>query len=258
MIAAIAGDIIGSVYERDSPKTTDFPLFHPLATFTDDTVHTLAIAEAIQSGLPYDLCLRQWSRDFPDRGYGGMMQEWIANGSMGPYNSFGNGSAMRVAPVGYAFNDLETVLLEAERSAIVTHNHPEGVKGAKAIAGCVFLARTGHSKAEISSWVEEQLGYTLPTDLDALRQVYTFDVTCQGSVPESIACFLASEDVESAIRLAVSLGGDTDTMACMAGVIAGAFYQYIPSDILIEVEARLGEDLWEFVVDWCTKFGVRF
>lgn len=258
MLAAIAGDIIGSIHERGGIKTTEFPLFESTSTFTDDTVHTLAVAEAIQNNLPFDLCIRQWSRDFPNRGYGGMMREWIANDQMGPYNSFGNGSAMRVSPIGYAFDDLPTVLEMAEKSAEVSHNHPEGIKGAQAIAGCVFLARTGSTKAEIGEWVEKQFGYHLPTNLAQLRLVYTFDVTCQGSVPESIACFLQSEDVESAIRLAISMGGDTDTMACMSGAIAGAFYKHIPSDILAEIEDRLGEDLWEFVKDWCGKYHVAY
>lgn len=258
MIAAIAGDIIGSIYERGGIKTTDFPLFQPNSTFTDDTVHTLAVAEAIQNNLPFDLCIRQWSRDFPKRGYGGMMRDWIDNSEMGPYNSFGNGSAMRVSPVGYAYNDLPTVLEMAEKSAAVTHNHPEGIKGAQAIAGSVFLARTGSSKEEIGKWVEDTFGYFLPTNINQLRLVYSFDVTCQGSVPESIACFMQSEDVETAIRLAISLGGDTDTMACMAGAIAGAFYGEIPSDILREVEERLGEDVWEFVTTWCEKYGVKY
>lgn len=258
MIGAIAGDVIGSIFERGGEKNYDFPLFSANSTFTDDTVHTLAVAEAIQNDLPFEICIRQWSRDFKNRGYGGMMGQWIADSKMGPYNSFGNGSGMRVSPVGFAYSDLETVLHMAEKSALPTHNHPEGIRGAQAVAGAVFLANTGKSKNDIRQFITENIGYDLNYTISAIRPVYEFDVTCQGSIPESILCFLESTDVESAIRLAVSMGGDTDTMACMAGAIAGAFYKEFPQTMLAELEERLGEDVWEFVMNWCAKYEVKW
>ncbi|MFQ5760622.1 MAG: ADP-ribosylglycohydrolase family protein, partial [Acidiferrobacterales bacterium] len=228
MLGAIAGDIIGSVFEGSGRKETNFPLFSSRSTFTDDTVLTIAVAAVLLDGGDYASALRDYGRRYPDRGYGGSFYQWLHDGSLGPYNSWGNGSAMRVSPVGFAAKTVEDVLIEAHRSVAVTHNHPEGVRGAQATALAVFLARHGASKSEIRHELTERFGYNLERSVEEIRPGYAFDVSCQGSVPESIICFLDSSDVEGAIRLAVSLGGDADTMACIAGGIAEAFYGGVP------------------------------
>lgn len=258
MIAAIAGDIIGSVHERANIKRTDFTLFGPRSRFTDDTVMTLAIADCILHARPYAATLRAYGRRYPDRGYGGMFRKWLASDDMGPYQSFGNGSAMRASPVGFAMGSLDEVMHEARRSAEVTHDHPEGIKGAQALAVAVFLAHRGADKAKIRDEVEDRFGYDLHRSVDAIRPRYKFDVTCQGSVPEAIVSFLDSEDVETAIRLAVSLGGDADTLACMAGAVAQAHYRRVPPAIVAEVEARLEPELWRLTLEFCERHGVTW
>lgn len=247
MIGAIAGDIIGSMHEWAPTKTTAFPLFTPASRFTDDTVMTVATADAILSGTPYQDAYRRFGRRYPDAGYGGMFSEWLRAAEPRPYNSWGNGSAMRVSPVGFAFDSVNTVLREAERSAAVTHDHPEGIRGAQATALAVYLGRSGSTKDEIREELTDRFGYDLRRRIDAIRPAYTFDVSCQGSVPEAIIAFLESVDVEDAIRLAVSLGGDADTQAAIAGGIAEAYYGEMPSSIVEPVRARLSADLLEIV-----------
>ncbi|GBC61800.1 hypothetical protein DENIS_2762 [Desulfonema ishimotonii] len=243
MIGAIAGDIIGSVYEGHPIKTEDFPLFSAGSRFTDDTVLTVAVAHAILDGSDYGPALKRFGRKYPRAGYGGAFCQWLASGESLPYNSWGNGSAMRVSPVGFAFESADAVLREAEKSAAVTHNHPEGIRGAQATALAVFLARTGSGKAEIRDEITDRFGYPLDRILDQIRPGYRFDVSCQGSVPQAITAFLESDSVEDAIRKAVSLGGDSDTQACIAGGIAQAFYREIPAEILTQVRSRLPQDL---------------
>ena len=243
MLGAIAGDIIGSAYEARPVKTTDFELFPPGARFTDDTVLTLATADALLGDGDYAGAYRRYGRAFPDAGYGGTFFGWLFSEEAGPYYSWGNGAAMRVSPVGFALETVDEVMAEAVRSAAVTHNHPEGIKGAQATALAVFLARSGASKAEIRSEIQGSFGYDLARSLDAIRPIYRFDVSCQGSVPESLIAFLESTDYESAVRNAISLGGDADTMACIAGGIAQAFYGAMPKQIVDEVRTRLPEDL---------------
>lgn len=247
MIGAIAGDVIGSVHEWTPTKTTDFPLFTAASRFTDDTVLTVATAHAILTATPYEDAYRRFGRRYPDAGYGGMFSEWLRAAEPRPYNSWGNGSAMRVSPVGFAFDSVETVLREAERSAAITHDHPEGIRGAQATALAVYLARTGAPKEEIREELMERFGYDLRRRIDAIRPGYTFDVSCQGSVPEAIIASLESEDAEDAIRLAVSLGGDADTQAAIAGGIAEACYGDLPSSIVEPVRARLPVDLLEVI-----------
>lgn len=247
MIGAIAGDIIGSPFEWRPVKRTDFELFSRASTFTDDTVLTVAVADCILTGKDYARVFKEYGRMFPNVGYGGMFLEWLISDNLRPYNSFGNGSAMRVSPVGFAFETLEEVLAEAERSAAVTHNHPEGVKGAQAVASAVFLARKGSSKEEIRRYVEDTFSYDLERTLDEIRPGYRFDVTCQGSVPEAIIAFLESEDYEDAVRKAVSLGGDSDTIACMTGGIAQAYYRHIPDRIMKKVRKLLAPELMKIV-----------
>ncbi len=245
MLGAIAGDIIGSIYEFVNIKTTDFPLFHEHCRFTDDTVLTVALADSLLHGTSYLDLLKQYYRAYPKAGYGGMFQQWARSEESRPYNSWGNGSAMRVSSIGFAFDTLDEVLEQARRSAEVTHNHPEGIKGAQAIASAVFLARTGNTKDQIKNHVEAAFGYDLGTPLDEIRPRYSFDVSCQGSVPQAVRAFLESTDFENAVRLAISIGGDSDTIACMAGGVAQAFYGGVPQPISRRVyeilDARLGD-----------------
>jgi len=243
MIGAIAGDIIGSVYEGRNIKTPLFePLFHPRCHPTDDTVLTVALADSILLGADYTDKLKEYFRLYPHAGYGGTFFRWAMSLSRAPYNSWGNGSAMRVSPVGHAYDTLEEVLLRARHSAEVTHNHPEGIKGAQATAACVFLARTGASKDDNRAYVERTFGYDLGRTLDEIRPGYTFDVSCQGTVPEAILAFLEGTDYEDVVRKAVSLGGDSDTIACIAGGIAGAFHG-VPEAIQTQALARLDDRL---------------
>ena len=254
MLGAIAGDIIGSVFERHPIKTVEFPLFSKRSTFTDDTVLTLAVASAILNGLEYGPTLQSFGRKYPYVGYGGNFYQWLQRWEIRPYNSWGNGSAMRVSPIGYAFDTEERVLQEARRSAEVTHNHPEGIKGAEATALAIYLARAGRGKEEIRREITERFGYDLGRRLDDIRPGYQFDVSCQGSVPESIIAFLESDGVEDAIRKAISLGGDSDTMGCIAGGIAEAYYGEVPREIVAEVKQRLPIELWNIVEEFYCRY----
>jgi ADP-ribosylglycohydrolase len=257
MLGAIAGDIIGSRFEHNPIKTTDFELFHPECRFTDDSVLTLAVADHIFLGSDLSNTLKEYFNQYPDAGYGGRFMQWASSPSPEPYNSFGNGSAMRVSPVGFAFDSIEKVLEKAQSTAEVTHNHPEGIKGAQATAAAIFLARTGNSKIEIKHFIETQFQYDLSQSLDAIRPQYTFDVTCQGSVPQAITAFLESEGFEDAVRKAVSLGGDSDTQACIAGGIAHAFYGKLPDIISAEVHSRLEVPLRQILTLFCDRFSCR-
>src|SRR3954453_9895154 len=243
MLGAIAGDVIGSVYEARPVKTTRVPLFHPLCQFTDDTVLNVALADSILHGTPYVDLLKQYYRAYPNAGYGGSFHQWAQSDRSDPYNSWGNGSAMRVSPVGFAFPTLEEVLEQAKKSAEVTHDHPEGIKGAQALASAVFLARTGQTKEQIKGFIETTLGYHLDTPLDEIRPRYEFQVSCQKSVPQAIRAFLESDDFEDAVRKAISLGGESDTLGCMGGGIAPAFYGGVPEAIGRRVYEVLDEPL---------------
>ncbi|HHV64108.1 MAG TPA: ADP-ribosylglycohydrolase family protein [Peptococcaceae bacterium] len=243
MFGAVCGDIIGSVYEFKPIKTKDFGLFSLSSRFTDDTVLTLATIDSLLNRKPYEVSYQEWYKKYPQAGYGGSFRKWAESDSLRPYNSWGNGSAMRVGPIGYYYQTLEEVLKEAKASAEVTHNHPEGIKGAQATALAVFLAKEGRTKAQIKSMLEEMFNYDLDESLDEIRQWYKFDVSCQGSVPQAIRAFLESTDFEDAIRNAISLGGDSDTIACIAGAIAEAFYRDIPSTIQTEALKRLDPEM---------------
>ncbi|MFN2309341.1 MAG: ADP-ribosylglycohydrolase family protein [Gammaproteobacteria bacterium] len=255
MLGAIAGDIIGSVYEQAPIKSKDFPLFSPGSRYTDDTVLTLAVAEAILSGRSYLESIRMLGRRYPEAGYGGTFLGWLLAEDPRPYHSWGNGSAMRVSPVGFAFASEDAVLAQARRSAEVSHDHPEGIKGAQATALAVFLARTQHDKALIRARIAAQFGYNLDRRIEAIRPVYAFDISCQGTVPEAIIAFLDADSYEDAVRNAVSLGGDSDTLACIAGGIAEAFYGGVPEPIRAEVRARLPAELWDIVEAFARRFG---
>jgi ADP-ribosylglycohydrolase len=235
ILGAIAGDVIGSVYEGHNVKTTNFDLFCRRSMFTDDSVLTMATMDALLNRGDYTQVYQQYGKKYPHRGYGGKFHEWIYSNNPQPYNSWGNGSAMRASPVGWYYGSVEEVLAEAKKSAEVTHNHPEGIKGAQTAAAAVFLARTGKNKIEIKEYVSQTFGYNLERTIENIRPGYYFDVSCQGSVPEAIIAFLESTDYENAVRLAVSLGGDSDTIACITGGIAEAFYKEIPDTIIDNV-----------------------
>lgn len=248
MTGAIAGDIIGSVYEFDNIKTTDFPLFTNESDYTDDTIMTVAVADWLLNGGDLAKVMQRYGREYPypTGGYGGRFSGWLREKDPLPYNSWGNGSAMRVSAVGWMFDSLEKTLEVAKETAVVTHNHPEGIKGAQATAAAIYLARTGKSKQDIKQYIETTFSYDLGRTCDEIRPFYRFNESCQGTVPEAIIAFLDSSDFENAIRLAVSLGGDSDTLACITGGIAEAFYG-IPEDIKLEVKKRIPEKFNEII-----------
>lgn len=251
MLGAIIGDVVGSVYEFSNRKKTDFPLFNRSSMFTDDTVMTIAVYAGIQNAHGNQEALRRCLIDsmhtygelYPKAGYGGRFQRWLLHKQREPYDSYGNGSAMRVSSVAWLYSSMEEVERHAEITASVTHNHPEGVKGAQAVATAIYKARTGASKQDIREFIAKRYGYDLSRTLDAIRPTYRFDETCQGSVPEAITAFLESADFEDAIRKAVSIGGDSDTIAAIAGSIAEGFYRKIPDWIKEEALKRLDDCL---------------
>ncbi len=254
MLGAIAGDIIGSVYEGNNIKTTDFPLFSEGCHFTDDTVLSVAIADCVLNNHNYKNKLKEYYSYYPYAGYGFSFHFWARSNSARPYNSWGNGSAMRVSPVGFAYDTLEDVLIQAKKSAEVTHNHIEGIKGAQATASAIFFSRNRVSKAEIKQFIEKTFNYRLDEPIDEIRRYYTFDVSCQGSVPQAITAFLESNDYEDAIRKAISIGGDSDTIACITGGIAQAFYNGVPRNIKEKVLDMLDERLRTITIEFTERF----
>lgn len=253
MYGALLGDIIGSPFEFDmGNKSKEFPLFSKNSTFTDDSVMTIAVGNAFLDAQPNaDIewirhrlisSMKQYGRRFPRAGYGGMFRRWLKCDEPQPYGSFGNGSAMRVSSAAWLFNDLETVRSMARLSAEVSHNHPEGIKGAEATASAIFLARTGSTKEEIKAYIVDNFGYNLSRTCDEIRPGYHHVETCQETVPEAITAFLEGESFEDVIRTAVSLGGDCDTLTCIAGSIAEGFYG-IPEELKQECRNRLPEEL---------------
>ena len=255
MLGALAGDIIGSPYEFYNTKSMDFELFTEWTKFTDDSVMTLAVAkwlieDAEHSARHLIRCMQELGRRYPRAGYGGNFDWWLRQENPQPYNSWGNGAGMRVSPVGLYAKTLDDALELAEISASVSHNHPEGIKGAQAIAASVFLCKDGKSKQEIKEYVEETFGYNLSRTIDDIRPNYYFDVSCQGSVPEAIIAFLEGNSFEEVIRLAISIGGDSDTIGCMAGAIAACRYP-IPDDIAKRCDSLLTEDLRDIKDRFC-------
>lgn len=268
MLGAIIGDIAGSTFEFDNTKDYNFPLFAGESNFTDDTICTIAVAEWLledKENLSHEVLEQKFvelANEYtcPMGGYGGGFRTWLfhpeylrsydgrpSGGERIPYNSWGNGSAMRVAAVGWMFDTLWQTENAAEISANITHNHPEGVKGAQATAAAIFMGRTGSSKEEIRDYIEKTYGYDLHRTCDDIRPYYTFDGSCQGTVPEAIIAFLDSKDFEDAIRLAVSLGGDSDTLACITGGIAEAYYKEIPADLAGDALELLPERFKEVI-----------
>lgn len=252
MYGAILGDIIGSPYEFDrGNKTKDFPLFSTTSRFTDDTVMAIAVAEALinvkeqsDDKIKAELVrsMQRWGAKYPDAGYGGSFRRWLKSSEPKPYGSYGNGSAMRVSAAGWLYNTLEETRHIARLTAEVTHNHPEGIKGAESIAVAIFLARTGHSKEEIKDYIIEEFHYDLSRTCDEIRPSYHHDETCQKTVPEAITAFLEGESFEDVIRTAVSLGGDCDTLTCIAGSIAEAFYD-VSVSLKIECKDRITDEM---------------
>ena len=259
MLGAILGDIVGSPYEFDcnNYKHKDFPLLSARSRFTDDTVMTLAVAQGLLAGrgIPERTfaevreAMRVWGEAYPHAGYGGMFRRWLHAEHPRPYGSFGNGSAMRVSAAGWLFDTLEKTLEMAKVTAEVTHNHPEGIKGAQAAAAAIFLARTGSSKQEIQHYTERHFGYDLSRTCDEIRPGYRHVETCQQTVPEAITAFLESTGYEDALRNAVSLGGDSDTLAAITGSIAEAFYG-VAEELRHECRKRLTPELAEILIEW--------
>ena len=254
MWGAIAGDVIGSYFEHVPTKSTRFYLFREESTFTDDTVLTAAVADWLMNDTDLVKTFHRYVRHYPDAGYGHTFLSWAQLRQRIPYQSWGNGSAMRVSPVAYAAESLESCLYLAKKSAEVTHNHQQGIYGAQATAACVFLARTGKTKAEIREFVESKFHYDLQRTLEEIRPHYVFDVSSHGSVPESIIAFLESTDFESAIRNAISLGGDADTMACIAGAIAEPFYGGVPEEISQQVLPLLDDRIRNMLQSFHDRF----
>ena len=246
LYGALGGDLVGSIYEFHNIKTKDFPLISSRCKLTDDSILTMATADALlRCADDYAPYYHAWGNDFPYAGYGGRFRGWLATPceALRPYNSWGNGSAMRVSPVGFACNTEEDVLREAEKSACATHNHPRGIAGAQAAALATFWARTGVGKQEILQGISERFGYDITTSLDEFRPSYEFDVSCDGTVPVAIRAFLESTSYEDAIRNAVSIGGDSDTIAAITGGIALAFYGEMPAELVSAIEMRLTPEM---------------
>ena len=263
MLGAIIGDTVGSVYEFDNIKTTDFPLFDPQSNYTDDSIMTMAVAEWLLTDPKHGMDTLEatflaFAKKYPCPmgGYGGGFHRWLFHperipsyegfgdyepGQRHPYNSFGNGAAMRCSANGWMFDTLEETERVAGLSAAITHSHPEGIKGAQSTAAAIYLARNGMSKEEIKAYISAKYGYNLDRTCDEIRPVYDWDSSCQGTVPEAMVAFLDSTDFESAIRLAVSLGGDSDTLACITGGIAEAYYDKIPNGMALKI--------WELIPD---------
>lgn len=255
MIGAIAGDIIGSVYEARPIKTKKFLLFDPHCRFTDDSVLTIAVAQAIMTDGDYRRWLWEIGRCHPSAGYGASFIQWLSSDDPQPYNSWGNGAAMRVSPVGWAFDDIDGVLREAARTAEISHNHPEGIKGAQAVALAVFLARTTRDKVLMKKEVEGRFGYDLDRTVAGIRPAYGFDISCQGTVPEALISFMEATSYEDAVRNAVSLGGDSDTLACITGGIAEAYFGPPSPEVLSKIKRLLSADLYSIAQRFCRKYG---
>lgn len=270
MWGAILGDVIGSVYEDHPIKSEEFPLFNRWSRFTDDTVLNVAIADALLNGthhfskwsyqkkraLVYAAYIRAYAKRYKGIGYGQSFEEWVRKESFSKQKSYGNGGAMRVIPIGYAYETLEEVLLEARLSCLYTHGHREAIRAAQAVAAAVFLAHRGASKEKIKAYLKERLDYPVDLTIASMREQFVFNSRASYSVPPALACFFESGDYEDAIRKAISLGGDSDTIACIAGGIAEAYYKSIPKEIYHEGRRRLDPGLLT-VVDQFTACYIR-
>jgi ADP-ribosylglycohydrolase len=261
VIGGIIGDVVGSVFEHKGSKVYDFPLFKTddvfKNTYTDDSILTVATAETLLIGGDYATLYKSYARKYPNRGYGSAFQEWVKADTIEPINSYGNGCAMRVGPVGWAFESPDAVMKEAEISAHTTHGHPEGIKGAQAIALAVYLARIKLPKEEIRDILMKTFDYDLNRTCSQIRPFYKFSSACQTSVPEAIIAFLDGRNYEDTIRLAISLGGDTDTQACMSGFIAQAYYNEIPKRMALPAIKMLPKDFLRIIRDFNKKYNIH-
>ncbi len=256
MRGAIVGDIVGSVYERAHTKSTEFPLLSEGSCFTDDTVLTVATAHALLTDGDFAAAYRTIGRQYPYAGYGGAFRRWLRVDDGGPYNSFGNGSAMRVSPVAWVATSEAECLALAHDSAAVTHDHPFGDAGAQATALAIWMLRHGADKATVRAELAQRFAYDLDRTVETIRPSYSFDVTCQGSVSEAIIAFMDSDSVESAVRLAISLGGDADTQAAIAGSLAEAAYGGVPAALWQQVLPRLSDPLASVTSTFVKRYGV--
>lgn len=257
LYGAIGGDLVGSIYEWHNHKSKDFTLIQRKCELTDDSILTMATAQAIlDTSGDYAVSYYNWGGQYPNAGYGGRFRQWLWTPveELEPYNSWGNGSAMRVSPVGFAFDTEEEVMSQADKSASATHNHPEGIKGAQATALAILLARKGADKETIKARIEGDFGYDVSTPLDDIRPTYSFDVSCQGTVPVAVRAFLEATSYEDAIRNAISVGGDSDTIGAVTGGIALAFFKEMPDELVEAIEERLDGDMQ----DVCRRFAERF
>ncbi|MBE6425344.1 MAG: hypothetical protein E7029_05050 [Planctomycetaceae bacterium] len=257
MFGALIGDIVGSPYRKKGFKSMDFEFLDPQSLFTDDTVMTAATADAILNRSSFTDAYWNWGNRFPNAGYGKNFQKWLASSEKKPYFSYGNGSAMRVSPVGWAFETLEETMKAASDSASVTHDHPEGIKGAQSTASAIWLARNGKSKEEIKEYIESNFGYDLSRSIDEMRPDYVHDVSCMGTMPAVFRAFYESENYIHAIRLVISLGGDSDTLACITGSIADAFYREIPKEVCTFMRAKLPSEITDVLDQFEERYVFR-
>ena len=262
MIGSIIGDIVGSIYEFHNIKTKDFEFFNSRGSYTDDSILTLATADWILNGGDIAHYYSRYAIDYPlpMGGYGSMFMEWVDctrwDKKFYPYNSCGNGSAMRVGPVGWAYDNEKEVLAKAKESAECTHNHPEGIKGAQATALCIFMARNGASKEDIRQEIEKTFQYNLHFTCDEIRPIYRWGATCQDSVPQAIVSFLDGNDFEDSIKNAISIGGDSDTIGCITGSIAEAFFG-VPVELRERAMSYLPKGFKAVISEFENKYGYR-
>lgn len=257
MMGAVCGDVIGSVWEFTQRKGKDFEFFSAAAHPTDDTYHTVAMADSILSGEPYEKLLVDYFWRYPDGGYGGRFWDWAKLGGGAPYNSFGNGAAMRVSPAAWIHTTLEDTLKAAEAYTTVTHNHPEGIRGGQAVAAAIFLARTGASAAQIRDFVQERFKYDLSMTVESIRPSARFDETCQGTVPQALISVLDATDFDDALRNAISLGADSDTVAAIAGSVAEPLFGGVPKATFEFVWERLDPQLKSVIVSFSKTYGLK-
>ncbi len=256
MLGAILGDIVGSLYEFDNIKMKDFDFFDQRSFFTDDTVLSVATADCILNKGDFAQYYRDYANRYPGRGYGTNFTRWVDSQDPKPYNSLGNGSAMRVGPVGWAYDSEEKVLEMAKKSAEATHNHPEGIKGAQATALSIYLSRIGEDKPYIKKTIEDYFGYDLSESVEEIREWYYFDETCPKTVPQAMICFIESVDFEDAIRNAISIGGDSDTVAAITGAVAEAYYQGMPQQLIDFTFLKLEKDLLDVIEEFIERYHI--
>jgi len=254
MLGAIIGDVIGSRFELNNTHELEFELFTEESTFTDDTVLTVAISNALVYKTEFAIKIKEYGLKYPNAGYGYLFKNWLFDRDGLKGNSYGNGSAMRISSIALAFDNLDIVLEKIEESCLITHDHIDAIRGAKAIGSCIFHARNNKSKEFIKIYIEENFHYNLNFTLNSIRETYKFDSSCNGSVPQSIVAFLESEDFIHSIKLAISIGGDSDTIAAMTGSISEAYYKIIPEDVLCRCLDRLPLDLKDSIMSFFIKY----